>query len=52
MQQFRNGGTEERNGTERSTVDTMSVLIILPQLWLNYLDIQKSGYPDNPIPSE
>ena len=51
MQQFRNGGTE-RNGTERSTVDTMSVLIILPQLWLNYLDIQKSGYPDNPIPSE
>ena len=48
MQQFRrNGGTEER-----STVDTMSVLIILPQLWLNYLDIQKSGYPDNPIPSE
>ena len=47
-----NSGTEERNGTERSIVDTMSVLIILPQLWLNYLDIQKSGYPDNPIPSE
>ena len=28
MQQFRNG-TEERNGTERSTVDTMSALMTI-----------------------
>ena len=28
VQQFRNRGTEQRNGMERNTVDTMSVLMI------------------------